>query len=573
MSQRKLHNAFHGLRFGLHDGGAAGIHGATVADMLHFLLLGFFKYDIIGLHEQMGKKTPTADEFNALAKEYGQLYKHQSDREKPKTAFNKGIFQGKIMAKEYTGVLLVALTALYSAKGREILRNNKKFFSKEKKHQHNPDFLLKDWCLLLETCLQWEEFMKLPEIPLKVVERCKTKFRYILYLHKLVLQRAKGMGMDCIKFHSVLHLAQWMIDFGVPLLVDTGCNEMHHKLPKAASKLTQKDERKFEKQTAQREEEFELCALAMFELETGLNIFDYLNIDLPRGPPTGNKEPNENADTEETTIRTTGSRIEVGRSPDGQPEWNIKGKDGGKYPWNVDIFSFLVEFQDFVAEQFNLVNYQLEIRTEHIRNGQIFRGTPDYQGDGPWHDWVMVDWGRNGGKLPAHILCFVNLEWLPEGQSFQFRESTVQKGIYALVNTAHYLENDLESEILKPIQKDLMPNYTDRKQLYLVDVEGFFSPVAVVPDIGSDNKFRYFLMVPRKEWSENFMRWLMQPHVNELKNMEEDEGKEEYLVPIRKAEEARKKAQEEARKKAAAEAKRQLPQKGPQQSNTKKRKT
>ena len=55
---------------------------------------------------------------------------------------------------------------------------------------------------------------------------------------KSVGNRVEGMGFKIPKFHSILHMAEDIINFGVPYEVDTGSNESGHKLEKLAAKLT-----------------------------------------------------------------------------------------------------------------------------------------------------------------------------------------------------------------------------------------------------------------------------------------------------------------------------------------------
>ena len=119
MSQICAKNAFHGLRFGMHND--RGIHGACPWDLLHAVLLGIFKYVRDCLFEQLGPTSATSQEVNSLAQEVGNLLARQSDRNKPRTKFAKGIAKGKLMAKEYTGVLLVIAAVLQCEKGRELL--------------------------------------------------------------------------------------------------------------------------------------------------------------------------------------------------------------------------------------------------------------------------------------------------------------------------------------------------------------------------------------------------------------------------------------------------------------------
>ena len=83
--------------------------------MLHATLLGTFKYlrDIFFLH--MGKDSKLAEDINGLAKMYGKLFTHQSDRTFPNTNFSKGIMSGKLTAKELRGVLLTTAAMLASS--------------------------------------------------------------------------------------------------------------------------------------------------------------------------------------------------------------------------------------------------------------------------------------------------------------------------------------------------------------------------------------------------------------------------------------------------------------------------
>jgi hypothetical protein len=110
LSQIGVQNAFHGLRFGLHN--KRGIHGACPVEMLHAILLGIFMYTRDSFFQQMGATSTTAKRVNELSRKVGALLSRQSDRNKPRTKFSRGIHKGKLMAKEYTGVLLVMTAVL-----------------------------------------------------------------------------------------------------------------------------------------------------------------------------------------------------------------------------------------------------------------------------------------------------------------------------------------------------------------------------------------------------------------------------------------------------------------------------
>jgi len=44
-----------------------------------------------------------------------------------------------------------------------------------------------------------------------------------MYLMRKVAVRQKGMGLKIMKFHGILHMADAILNFGVPLEYNTGC--------------------------------------------------------------------------------------------------------------------------------------------------------------------------------------------------------------------------------------------------------------------------------------------------------------------------------------------------------------
>ena len=82
------------------------------------------------------------------------------------------------------------------------------------------------------------------------------------------------MGFKVMKYHSIVHMANDIKMYGVPQEHDTGANESGHKITKVAAKLTQKNIRTFEKQTAIRLHEFTVIEWAMAELD-GRRLWNY----------------------------------------------------------------------------------------------------------------------------------------------------------------------------------------------------------------------------------------------------------------------------------------------------------
>ena len=117
ISQQCIQNAWYKVKF--HAANDCGIHHACPSEMLHAILLGVFKYARGTFFLYMGEESRLAEDINGLAQMYGKLLSHQSDCDLPHTNFAKGIQKGKLMAKQFRGVLLIMAAVLRSSMGRE----------------------------------------------------------------------------------------------------------------------------------------------------------------------------------------------------------------------------------------------------------------------------------------------------------------------------------------------------------------------------------------------------------------------------------------------------------------------
>ena len=70
---------------------------------------------------QMGKTSPLAEHVNGLATMHGNLPNHQYERDLPNTNFAQGIQKGKLMARDFRGVLLIMAAVLRSDQGCDLL--------------------------------------------------------------------------------------------------------------------------------------------------------------------------------------------------------------------------------------------------------------------------------------------------------------------------------------------------------------------------------------------------------------------------------------------------------------------
>ena len=132
-----------------------------------------------------------------------------------------------------------------------------------------------DWIMLIELLLEWEAYLNLDVMMIKHVVRLHQKHRFILYLMRKIAKRQAGMGLKLVKFHVLLHLADDILNVGVPTKFDISANEGHHKVGKKAAKLTQKEAASFQYQTSVRLMEYLLLELAMEEISTDAKVWEY----------------------------------------------------------------------------------------------------------------------------------------------------------------------------------------------------------------------------------------------------------------------------------------------------------
>ena len=520
LSQHCIQNALYKVRFGSHN--KLSVHGACAWDMLHMILLGIFKYVRDCFFEQIGDKSQLAKEIDALARQFGELLSRQSDRNLPKTKFNNGIIGGKLTAKEYTGVLLILLTLLKSKEGRKLAR---------KKGLFKKDQVIYDWCLLLETLLTWEAWLKSASMELKHVRKAEQKHRYLMYMIKKVGNRSKGMGLKVTKFHAIMHLVQDMKNFGVPLEVDCGSNEQHHDTTKTSAKLTQKKKDTFDQSTAQRLQEMDLLEMAKQEYE-GRPLWSYhegyhheVQKEAPEKPPV-----------------TGGAAYRCLRHPEtGHISFSHVRRIGGKsrrIMVEQPFVNFVAGLEDATENYIN----DLMVLTYHKRNGQIFRGDMSFMGS-VWRDWVIVDWGKeDGGELPCKIWGFVDLSDLPVDSNITYGGITsLTPGVYAIVESttlvnegksvaSGYIDLDADSEMACYIETEVghMTNgFVDELTFYLADVEAFVEPAVAVPDIGGKNN-GYIWLDNREYWAGKFEDWLdSDPKYDVMHESDDEESGEE----------------------------------------------
>ena len=135
-----------------------GIFGACPGEMLHLISLGWFKYCLEAFSDQAGQPgTVAVGKYDSISATIGQRLARQSDRDVPRTNFQKGFSSGaNLMGHELTGCLLVKLFALHTTQFSHIFPKRKKAENPRLKVLRNPKHVY-DWIMVVSSLLQWHQ--------------------------------------------------------------------------------------------------------------------------------------------------------------------------------------------------------------------------------------------------------------------------------------------------------------------------------------------------------------------------------------------------------------------------------
>ena len=491
LSQKYIWNAWYELRFGSHND--LGIHGAAPMEIIHWIQLGQFKYSREMLFDQTGEGN-LGVELNVVATSLGPLLQRQSDRALPRTKFSRGVMKGKLMAHEYTGVILVLAATLRCSRGRKVIDEFART-TKQKQNFSGQDWI-NDWVTMLELQLQFYAWLSLPSLKVHDVMEMDAKVRKYLQLVKNVGRRHVGMKFKTMNFHGTLHVPQDIKNFGAPSNVNTMSDEMHHKDDKKSSKRTQYRPDKFEMQSLRQIENRRVIELGIEEIDGKVRWrYDH-------GFVSKEATMRDNSFPEPAQLAPEGglsgvfacvryshalSRLEISISS------GMKRKHKCKYPPHVmdEFNSILLELDEFTDE--------LSVYSEYTTpSKQMYRASPHFQGKA-WHDWAMF------GDLPAHIRAFIDLSCLPSDNGTKY-----EPGIYAVVETVgpNIEETNIHSDIFVPVIKQVHRDRPTELNLDVRPVLEITGPACVFPDLGHKSKLAYLRVKPMTDWAQLFINFI-----------------------------------------------------------------
>lgn len=495
LSQKYVWNAWYELRFGLHN--EESVHGATCMEMIHWIQLGQFKYSREMLFKQTGEGE-LGQQINVCATSMGPLLQRQSDKNFPRTKFTSGVMKGKLMAHEYTGVILVLAATLRCARGRKVIDDYAT--TNKQKENFTGSKVVSDWVYLLEHQLMFLAWLKLPSVKVHDVIQLEFKIRCYMNTVKLVGNRTEGMGFKTMNFHGTMHVPKDILNFGVPRNVDTMSDEMHHKDDKQSSKRTQARPATFDMQSLRQIENRRVIEMGMMEVaDAGKVRWRYnrgflSNEAMTQGiftPNAATIDANLSGVTACFWIDAASDRLKVSLST------QMKGKHRYQYPAPIleEIYVLLFDLEGYM----DTVNVHSEYITE---TGQIYRASPRYKGK-PWYDWAMF------GNFPNHIKAFVDLTELPVVND---TTGKYKPGYYALVETTSVNVKEeelaLHSDIFVPFVKVPHKDRPEELNLEWKRVEEITGPACLFPDLANEHKSAFLRVKPMSAWADMFIEYI-----------------------------------------------------------------
>ena len=476
MSQHYVLNAFRLVRFGCHNN--RGIFGACPGEILHLIQLGWFKYAMQSFATQAGPTSQAMSQFDDLCSVVGKLLQRQSYRNLPKTCLPKGFCAGnKLTGNENTGCLVVMLFALYTTGYREIFTAKT---SNMREGGMGNEAHITDWITLLSSLLQWQEWLKQEEIEVRLVKKSTKAIKWLMSLMKTVAPREHGMRHNTIKFHLPLHLADDILDHGVPQNVNSAFAESAHiPLAKDTSRNTQKRQSTFTLQAAKRYVE----DLAVHVSWTEANEEFTSNHDSPTAKGT---------EVGHTTLPggktfhagfNTMSKVECQWG-----EWKANRAVNQKGNTHVILSrqSMIIIEEILKLIDSNTIPCYTEVKKSDGQGGwETYRAHPQFYGE-QWNDFVLIKWSTDREPLPARLHTFLNLETCMN-HAISLK-STNQRGLgpghYAIVESFRRVEDDddFSNTLIGRFKRDTHAN-TGKTQLYLADVDSFVRPIVGIPDV------------------------------------------------------------------------------------------
>jgi len=438
-------------------------------------------------------------QFDCVCKIYGYRLTRQSDRNLPRTYFPNGVCgDQKRKGHEMSGVVLLFLIVFLSSDGDHYERKM-------------GSYLFANYIHLFEMILMMEQFIRQRAFNTRDVKLFKDHAPAIMNLYKDTVNRKKGMGDNLIKIHLLMHMADDILNLGLPISFDSAPGENRHisavKIP--ASK-TQHNSDTFYEQIGKRVVEDIAIDRGFNDINETIEHLEKLHLNEKKG----NELRSQIYRVNNTHIlrKTINNKFNYQPWPD-QKFYN-------------KILNF---FQLYILP--HTTENEVKLYTEYAvydeeQPTEIYRAHPDFNKQS-WNDWVYVNW-KDYGEIPAKILIFFEINNWKEGCIVECNGTYISSpGKYAV---CHMIKESLEetlddtlnensrahpSSLLVKYAKLMLEGNVENNEnkiplLGIINIDSFSRPCIAVPyDLKNEmDDYGYLFIESRHLWSEIFVKFL-----------------------------------------------------------------
>ena len=479
ISQHNYRSAFADICFG---GDEFGLFSACCTEMLHALESGMVAYSLSILYNEMTdtelvELDKLVQYFTKLARQNG-----TSSRSRfPRFWFKDGVTSlSNVTANTKVGMMFAIVLAALTEEGRDFLvtklGSSKRYLDLVEAFQ----LLLSFWAWMKRPTY-WKRKDK------KAKLRAREKIKTMMSKMNTLWPRTDGQGWDITKFHELLHIPDDLHRFGAHQNVHSGPQEHNHiELSKNPAQRTQKRQKTLHEQVGERVCDHYIVETAYAKIN---RTYDMVN-----------DSDDDSATLLESTKNGSSFTVRGDATNDGVTvKWGTR-KDTLQYLLDPVLADYLWKTYFLKQEDPDFV---LECTTTYKRGDKVFRAHPNYQSEGPWYDWVKVEWSDNDSSdgsedtsgssidssiTPARLYCFVK---------------NLEGGLEAII---HSCENRKEHSVFT--HEWGMEHYRHKKQikgpvLRNISVHALEGHTMILP-ILRDNNTRMMEVLTLEEWGNQF---------------------------------------------------------------------
>lgn len=401
LSVYRVDNCFNRIEMGRNS---HGIFMCAVIDVMHTLQHGVMKYAIEVFLEHLNNAQKAT--FDRLAITFDQTCRQSIRQAYPATSFARGITNlANVTCTEYSGLLFLLTAICVHDDGYHIM--NALF-----PVRLQPVVIHRTLeCLVcFEAWLGQDTYWSLDN-----ADACRNEaesaIRSLMLQIKTNLPRLTGCGWKVSKFHELLHIPQFMMEFGATKNYSASRPEAHHKQrAKQPGRRSQKRIRHIDQQCATRvADAFVIQAtMQLFSNKSPADTTVFSN----QNPTNNDTISHETADASSSYMLKTYIDVMTDELCY-YVQLNNRSATPIELEPNLEFF-----LMDYYRAQWDAATGvgSLLLRTEYRRydlNNECLihiRCHPDYRSNGPWYDWAFIRFEDDAGNCtdyPSRILACV----------------------------------------------------------------------------------------------------------------------------------------------------------------------